>query len=304
MLRKYIIAAMAALSVFSSMAQSRSLAIADMPASPGTIAFGGSALGAEGSIYADPALLPLDTTSTRVGYSYGLVDSDAGRMNLHTLTASQRMGQGVLMLGFRYYAQGRLERQLDIDMKPIGHGRRLYSYLVDAGYVRAVGPWMLYGEMGVGSEKTVTQATACRVGLGAALTGSCGAATWEGTLAVRDLGFVMTGNKSEALAPLAHGGGRFRMPTFAGQVLTLVVDGGAYLPLGDNSCKGTFGGGLAYGFAKRVEIRAGGHTGDGDDFVSAGLGVRMGRVHVDVGTKFGLASGLPNVYMIGASLAL
>lgn len=304
MQRKHILAALAALLTLTSTAQSRRLAVTDMPASPKALALGGSALGAEASIYADPALTAADTTATRAAYSFGLVDADAGRMRLHTLTASQHVGRGVLMLGARYYAQGRLERQLDIDMKPIGPRRRLYSYLVDAGYARALGKWTVYGTMGIGSEKTTTQTTACRIGLGAALKGSWGKASWEGTVAVRDLGFATADNKSAALAPLAHGGGRLSVPTAAGQVLTAVVDGGAYLPLDDNTCKGTFGGGLTYSFARRVEVRAGGHTGDGDDFVSAGLGVRVGIVRVDAGAKFGLASGLPNIYMVGASLAL
>lgn len=293
-------------------AQSRRMAILDMPASPRSLSLGGSAIGADGSVYADPSLPVIgdtstataDKTMTSAAYSFGLVDADAGNMGIHTLTASHRTGRGALLFGARYYAQGRLGRELDIDMKPVGDRRRLYSYTVDAGYVHRLGRVAVYGSAGVASEQTVAQSTACRISLGAACSGRLGAASWQAGAAVRDLGFAVADNKSHALAPLAHAGGRLTLPTFARQSISVVADGGAYLPLDDNKASGTFGGGLLYDFADRLTLSAGGHTGDHDEYVGAGIGVRVGVVRIDAAAKFALDDGLSNIYMLGAAVTL
>lgn len=304
MQKRHIITIAALAITLTATAQSRRMAIFDMPASPTSLSLGGAQLGAEGNIYADPSLLITDEHKTNVDYSFGLVDADAGNMGIHSLTASTRQGKNLLLLGARYYAQGKLDRELDIDMKPIGDGRHLYSYQADAGYGRIMGNVTVYGSLGIASEKTTDQTTAYRVNIGATYHGTIGKGTWQAGAAVRDLGFAVADNKSHALAPLAHAGGSITIPTFTNQKLTAVVDGGAYLPLDDNDKEGTFGGGLAYSFADKLSLRAGAHTGSHDGYVGAGLGVRLGIVKVNAAAKFALGDGNSNIYMIGAGIGI
>lgn len=303
MITKATIAAAALALALTASAQSRRMAILDMPASPQALALGSSALGANGGIYADPAVALFGTEATAIDYNFALTDDNTGRTGLHTISATHRTGNDMLLVGARYFAQGRLGREIDIDMKPVGDGRRLYSYMADAGYGHRFGQVGVYGSVGIASEKTTLQTTACRLNLGAAWHGHAGRTQWIAGAAVRDLGFAVADNKNHALAPLAHAGGRLTVPTWGRQSLTAVIDGGAYLPLDDNKTAGTFGGGLAYSFARSLTIGVGAHTGDSDDFVGTGFSLKVGIVSISAAVKFAMSDGLDDVYMVGAGVS-
>ncbi len=284
-------------------AQSRPVPIYDMPASARSLSTGGGSMGRQQSayIYTNPsAAFAAEEARGTAEYLLALVDNKTGNMLLHTVTASHRWGSHLVMGGVRYYAQGSIDHALDINMKPVPGRLRLYAYTADLGYARRLGAFSVYGSLGLASEKAAERIGAYRANIGASFSHSLQSADYTVGLGIRDLGMVSYRGKNKRLAPLLHAGGSVTLPTWEGQALGVFVDGGMYLPSGKSKAAGILGAGLDYTFAKRYSLRAGGHTGgDRDNYLSAGLGVRVGRFTMDAAAKLACEDGLSNLYMAG-----
>lgn len=288
-------------------AQGRRMAIVDMPVSAVSLAHGGGVFGfsERALVYADPSVGFDDTQTTMcANYAFGLVDGAGGSMGLHTLGLSHRSGKHLLMGGARYFAQGKTGPVLDINMKPVADAMRLYSYGVDVGYVHTMGRFAIYGILGMISEKTDVQDNAYRLGIGMAFHGQKGLMRYKLNLAVRDLGGVGTGDRWQILSPLLHGGGALRLATARNQELDVTLDSGVYLPSGKSKVSGMLSGGVDYTLAKRYSLRLGGHAGDHDDYLGAGLGVRVGRIAFDAAVRLTAKDGASHLYMAGVQVDL
>ncbi|MBR6286389.1 MAG: hypothetical protein IKR18_05270 [Bacteroidaceae bacterium] len=285
-----------------ALAQGRILPVDDLPGSAASCAHGGSSfvLSEAGNIYSGifTSSLIADGT-TEAGYSLGLIDGKSYSMSFHTITAAHRSGNNVVMAGARYFAQGKIDRMVDIDMKPVEGSIRLYSYTADVGYAHVFNSLTLSATIGVASEKTTSQLNAYRASIGATYSGKISSIDYLIGAGVRDAGMYSVAGKSKALAPLLHAGGAVVLPLSANHQFGLNVDGGVYVESDNSKTSPTLSGGLDYTFMRNYTLRVGGHTGDDDNYMGTGLSVRLGRCVVDAAAKIAFEEGLSNCYMFG-----
>ena len=286
------------------LAQGLRMAILDMPASVHSLSMGGCSLGAMTGayVYTNPsAAFGAEISPVVVDYDVTLVaEEQADNMYLHSLSASYRTGNHLLMGGVRYYAQGTIDRLVDENMQMVPWSHRLYSYRVDLGYARQFQRAVVYGTLGIASEQTVSQTDAYRISLGGSFRGEVGSMPYTLGVEVRDLGLVSHLNKNHALSPLVHCGGTLSCPIGFQQTLGLYVDGGSYLPVDGADVASMVCGGLSYSIAGRYSLSAGAHCGDRNNFATSGLSVRIGWLTILGSCRFGWEDGQSSMYMIGA----
>ena len=299
MKRIFLVFIMAVCLYSSLYAQSRRMPIYDTPLSSFSMGIGGCRMGLQNTayIYTNPtsAYLGADSVWT-TDYSYANMDDD---QSLHMVTGSYRSGNHVLMAGVRYFSEGSINRQIDIDMNIVGGRVNFYSYSTDIGYSRRFGKFCVYGVLDVASEKTTVRSSAYCVSLGTGYTDSLLSGVYTVALGVRNLGVVSYQNKNKRLSPLVIAGGSFTFPLWLKHTIGIYADGGVYLPDGNSETAAVFSGGIDYTFMHRYSVRAGGHLEGHDNFLTAGVGCRVACVTLEAAAKFAKENTAHDIYMVG-----
>lgn len=284
-------------------AQSRYMAIYDMPVSVQSLSLGGCRLGMQQSayIYSNPgsSFLGKDRRGS-VDYSFGIVNDEIENMYLHTLSASYRFGSHLIMGGIRYYDEGSIHNIVDKNMKTVLDKLRLYTYTVDLGYGHQLDKFSVYGLLGLASEKTISQINAYRISLGANFSDSFKSMSYMVGVGLRNLGVVSYENENKSLTPLAHVGGSIMFPTRKEDSVGLFVDAGIYFFKDKPKRVSTLSLGIDYTFLKSYSLRLGGHTGEKDQYMSAGFGIKISQLTIDAGAKLACEKDLSDIYIIGA----
>lgn len=285
-------------------AQSRRMPIYDTPSSSFSMGVGGCRMGLQNTayIYTNPvsAYLGEDSVWT-ADYAYADMGQD---LSLHTITGAYRSGDHVLMAGVRYFSEGSIDRQIDVDMNIVGGRVNFYSYSTDLGYSHRFGKFSVYGMLDVASEKTTVRSSAYSVSLGAGYTDSLLAGVYTVAASIRNMGVVSYQNKNKRLSPLVSAGGSFTFPSWQKQTISIYADGGVYLSDGTSGASAVFSGGIDYTLMKRYSLRAGGHLEGHDNYLTAGVGCRVACVTIEAAAKLAKEETAHDIYMIGVKWQL
>ncbi|HEY9551330.1 MAG TPA: hypothetical protein VIQ97_03495 [Prevotella sp.] len=285
------------------MAQGRRMPLADVPVSPYALGVGNAAKGHVPGSYvygSKAAILYTDNKASEAEYAFGLVDNATERYMLHTVSGAHHFGHNAIMGGLRYYSMGSIDRMVDVNLQPVGGKKRFYTYSADLGYARALDShWGVYATLNVATEKIISTMNAYGMELGGSFAGRVKTVDYMLGLSVSRLGAYAYNGKSGLLSPLVSGGGSVSVPFSSLHRVSILVDGGVYIPVKEAKTAATFGGGIDYTLHDTYSLRVGGHTGEDDNYLSAGIGVRVGRFTLDVAAKLALEQGLANMYMAG-----
>lgn len=291
--------------VLVGQAKGRRMAVLDMPASVQSLALGGSTMGHfSGSyIYTNPGAAFQTEQQTLIDYSLLVVDEiDIHPLYLHSLAASYRANNHLLMGGVQYYNQGKLPRILNEYMEWVGNEQRLYSMRADLGYAYQGSVVQIYGSLGMATEQTTYQTTGLVTQLGANYRNRWHGMSYQLGLNVNQLGFVAYKNQQKMLSPLLQGGGSLECATWGTQIFSVYSQGGVYLPVNQTKASAVYSGGLSYAFLHRFACNMGAHGGDDDNYLSSGLSIQFQSFTVEASAKFALSDGLNNGYMMGMHL--
>lgn len=310
-MKTYICLFLLLMGVIQVGAQTRVLPILESPTSPKSLSLGSSKMGNINSsfIYTNPAAL-FNSSRLHADYSFGWMPTDGNTYQFHTLTTGYQTKKSGFMIGGRYLSMGSFDNWLNSNMENVGQGKvRFYSYTLDLGYAYKLNrAFSFYSTLGYAKEKTIFSMSAYYLGVGSYYSGNNllfnKNIAYSIGLSATNLGKYTYRGNSEFLSPNIRLGGSMLIPTFSNQSLELFLDGGVYLPVSDNKWASSFSGGMDYSFLKKYSLRVGGHCGEQDDFLSAGVGVKLGVFDFIVGSKIALRSDLDNIYMVGLKVEL
>ncbi len=297
--------------VLHTKAQSRILPVLETPSSPQSLSLGGVRMGDinQAYLYNNPTFL-FHNASKSVDYSLGFIPSEGRQTYLfHTFTTAYRYKKSAFFLGGRYLTMGSLDDWFNNDYEKNSSLGKIdfYSYSLDVGYAyKPNQSFSFYSTAGYAEEKTVSSIRAYRMDFGASYEGTGklfrAEMPYSIGLSVANLGKYSYKDQSDFLAPNVRLGGSVSIVTVTRQTMQVFVDGGAFLPVGENDFSSFFSGGVDYCFLNTYSLRIGGHTGDKDDFLSAGFGVKYRAFNVSLGAKIPLRKDLNSMYMLGLKM--
>lgn len=312
-MRIYILLLFAIVAFFKAEAQSRILPVTESPSSPKSLSLGNSKMGNidNAFIYNNPTAL-FYSTSKAVDYSLGIIPSESENTYLlHTLTTAYRNGKSAFFVGGRYLSMGSFDNWLNNDMEENSTLGKIsfYSYTIDLGYAYKLNEaFSFYSTVGYVKEKTVASIWAYRVDLGSYYNGNGNLfnkdVTYSVGISAGNLGKYSYKSKTDFLSPNVRLGGSIMIPTASNQTIETFLDGGVFLPVADNKSTSFISIGFDYSFFKKYSLRIGGHSGDNDDFFSAGFGVKYKIFDFSFGSKIALRKDLENMYMLGLKVGI
>lgn len=292
-------------------AQSRILPVSELPTSSQSLSLGNVRMGNMNSalIYNNPTAI-FDSTPINDDYSLGFIPSGDDTYLFHTLTAGYKRGKSGFVVGGRYLSMGSFDNWLNTDMadEPLGK-IRFYSYTLDLGYAYKLNEsFSFYSTMGYVEEKTTSAVRAYRLDVGSYYKANSLLFDKEIDYSIGlEVGniekYTYSGN-SDFLAPNARLGASAMTETVANQSIGVFVEGGVFLPVANNEFASSFAAGIDYSFFKKYSISLGGHTGEQDDFLSAGFGVKYSLFDFSFGTKIALLNDLNDMYMLGLKIGI
>lgn len=295
-----------AVSIGSAAAQSRILPLGDMAASAASLASGGSRYAdGDAAVYTRPSAAFGQDGSFGAGYSAAIIPSDGYTQTLHTLTAAWHGGRHAVVLGGRYWLQGKQDIFVDDNMgETADRSLTMRSYALDAGYAFAVSRSVhAYATVGYVAEKTLSTVGGVRATVGADYT--CGGrlfgleAKYVAGASVSNLGRYSGGGNSGSLSPRIGLGGSVELVPGSRQAISVNADAGMYLASGSAKSAAELAAGVGYTFLDCYTLRVGTHVGDHDNALTAGAEARIGPVSVSGGVRIAAASDVSNIYMVG-----
>lgn len=312
-MRIYILILLAISTFLRAEAQSRILPVSESPTSPKSLSLGNSRMGNidNAFIYNNPTTL-FYSASKAGDYSLGIIPSEGENTYLlHTLTAAYRNGESAFFIGGRHLSMGSFDNWLNSDMQeaaPLGK-MNFYSYTIDLGYAYKLNEsFSLYSTIGYIKEKTVASIWAYRVDVGSYYNGNSNLFNKEVTYSVGgsvgNLGKYSYKDRTNFLSPSLRLGGSILIPIVSNQTIETFLDGGIFLPVADNKSASFISVGFDYSFFKKYSLRIGGHSGDNDDFFSAGFGIKYKIFDFSFGSKIALHKDLENIYMLGLKVGI
>lgn len=312
-MRVYIILILIASIALKAEAQSRILHVMESPSSPKSLSLGNTKMGRtdDAYIYNNPSAL-FATNSKTADYSLGIIPSeDNNTYTLHTLTAGYGNNKSAFLAGGRFLSMGTFDDWLDNNMTEDVSRKKVsfYSYTIDLGYAyKFSNKVSAYSTIGYTREETISSIWAYRVDVGSNYNGNCTLLNrnieYSVGISAGNLGKYFYKGKSDFLSPNIKLGGSVHIPTASEQILAVFIDGGAFLPVSDNKSSSSLSVGADYSFLKKYAIRFGGHTGDNDDFLSAGFGIKYQIFDLSFGSKIALRKDLNNMYMLGLKVEI
>lgn len=294
-------------------AQSRILPILESPTSPKSLSMGSSKMGNVDNafVYNNPTALFYSVSKT-ADYSLGIIPSEGENTYLlHTLTTAYRNRKSAFFAGGRYLSMDSFDNWLNSDMQEdVARGKmNFYSYTIDLGYAYKLNEsFSLYFTIGYIKEKTVASIRAYRVDVGSYYNGNSNLFNkdvfYSVGISVGNLGKYSYNDKADFLSPSFRLGGSILIQTASDQTLETFLNGGIFLPVADNKSASFISIGFDYSFFKKYSLRIGGHSGDNDDFFSAGFGIKYKIFDFSFGTKIALRKDLENIYMLGLKVGI
>lgn len=303
MIKKYYIFILFTTLATATMAQGRRMPLADVPISPYALSVGNATKGHVPGCYvygSQATILYTPNGTSSAEYAFSLVDNATTNYTLHTVSAAHHFERNAIMGGLRYYSLGSIDRMVDINLQPVAGPKHFYTYSAELGYAHSLSNhWSAYATMTIATEKIISTMNAYGVTFGGSYVGKWKTSDYMLGVSLSQLGIYSYNGKSGMLTPSVSGGGS--LSTTIGHIhrLTILADGGVYLPTSEEKVAATFGGGIDYTLCGAYSLRVGGHTGEDDNYLSASMGVRIGIFTFDVAAKFALAQGLANMYMAG-----
>lgn len=243
-------------------------------------------------------------------YSLGILPMNGDTHLLHTLTAGYYTNKSGFLIGGRYLSMGSIDSWLDEDMNNQTLGKkRFFSYTVDLGYTYCLNDkFSFYSTLSYAREKLVNNIDAYRLNIGGYYNGKNyligRQVNYSLGVAVDNVGMYSYSKKSKALAPDLKLGGSLLIPTIENQSMGLFIEENMYMPVSDNKFASSFSAGVDYTLLSKYSLRIGGHTGEHDDFLSAGFGIKYKIFDLNFGAKFALDQDLDNIYMVGLGIGL
>ena len=298
-----------AASLGSAAAQSRILPLGDMAASAASLASGGSRYAGGGAaVYTRPSSAFAQDGSFGADYSAAIIPADGCTQTLHTLTAAWHGGRHAVLLGGRYWLQGKQDIFVDDNMSETSDPRlTMHSCAFDAGYAFAISQSMhAYATVGYVAEKALATVSAVRATVGADYMGGGSlfglGAKYVAGASVSNIGRYSGGGSGGSLSPRIGLGGSVAIAPGARQTLSVNADAGMYLASGNAKSAAELAAGVGYTFLDSYTLRVGTHVGDHDNAFAAGAEARIGRLFTVSGSvRIAAASDVCNIYMIGLS---
>lgn len=289
--------------------QQGTIPLLEAPASAQSLSMGGTTMGqaTQAFIYSNPTAIFRSPTSLNVDYSTALLPTEDKTMHLHTLSSAYKHNNNAFFVGARYFSMGSITDSWDSQGNPIRDGNKIdfYSYGIDLGYAYKINNSLVaYTKVGMANEKVMSDIQAYHSSFGVFYNGQIKQSLYSLGLEVANLGIYKYKDKSKSLSPLVKLGGSIVFETFNEQRLEVATNYGVYLPVEDYKSKSHFNMGLDYSFFKKYSLRMGAHTGEQNDYASAGVGVKFKSFAVNLGSKIALRSDLENMYMIDLNYSL
>ncbi|EKB06030.1 MULTISPECIES: PorV/PorQ family protein [Myroides] len=293
----------------SALGQQRGLPILETPASAESLGKGATTMAgaSQAFIYSNPTSIFSTETKFNASYSVGLLPTDDKNMSLHSISTAYQRDRSAFFLGARYFSMGSITEQWDGQMNPISDGRKLdfYSYTLDLGYAyRISNSFTAYTKLGFADEKVISDIKAYHATVGMFYTGNIQETVYSLGVEVSNLGSYKYKDKTKSLQSLLKLGGSVLFPTYEHQKLEIASNYGLYLPIDDYTAKSHFNMGVNYTFLDKYSISTGGHLGEKNDYLTAGLGMRYQSFRFNLASKIGMRADLENVYMLDIGYSL
>ena len=288
-------------------AQGRPMPLLELPASPEVLATGNTARGeVHGNyLYTNPAAVFGASKPRGVDARFGILSVNNRTQTFQSVSADYRVGKNAFFLGTRYWNIGSVNTFVGLNMQQTAHKKvSLDAFRIDVGYARALTPrWTAFIATGYANERGVTTQTAWQNTLGVQYADSTQVAQlpvrFAASVAAQNVGVVHYRHHTKALAPRLSAGGSIVLKPQSNHSFALYADAGFYPKMGGAQSAADLGAGIRYTLLRRYSLAAGHHTGDNDNYWTAGASVALGAFTLDAAAQLPHHREQGKLYLMG-----
>lgn len=284
-------------------AQQRVLPLLEAPTSAESLGKGATTMGSSTNtfLYNNPSAIFHSETTFAVDYSLGLFPTEDKTMHLHSVSAAYKQGKSAFFAGARYFSMGSITELWDSEMNPLDRGRTIdfYSYALDLGYAYQLSEsWVAYVKAGYANEKVISDIKAYHSSVGVFYSGNINKTKYSIGAEASGLGVYNYKGKTKSLPGLLKLGGSVLFSIQENHKLELASNYGVYLPTDNDKAQSHFNLGVNYTLWDKYSILTGGHVGEKNDYMTAGLGVKHKGFRINLASKIAMRTDLENAYML------